>query len=91
QASELIYMNITASLDILNMLLTIISTSTLVGELSLAIILILDEITQTFTKALGVLKNMLLLGAFGGYRSTTGLQVIITDDCNTERNTLHCT
>ncbi|CAG8808268.1 23905_t:CDS:1, partial [Gigaspora margarita] len=91
QASELIYIDTIASLDFLNILLTIISTSMPVRGLPLATILTLNETTQTVTKALDAMKNMLLLDAFGGHGSTIGLQVIITNNYRAERNALCCT
>ena len=88
QASELVYMDTTASLDTLNTPLTIISTSTPVGDLPLAVILTSDETAQTFTKALDALKNIMPSDIFGGCGPTIGPQVIMTDDCVTERKAL---
>ncbi|CAG8853628.1 4202_t:CDS:2, partial [Gigaspora margarita] len=81
------FLNISvASLDILNILLTIILTNTPVGGLPLATILTLNETTQTFTKALGALKNMLALDAFGEHGPTIRPQVIMTNDCSAKKN-----
>ncbi|CAG8691915.1 19659_t:CDS:2, partial [Cetraspora pellucida] len=64
EAGELVYMDTTAGLDILNTPLIILSTSTPVGGLPLAVILTSDESTNTFTKALDILKHMIPSIAF---------------------------
>ncbi|CAG8804915.1 9477_t:CDS:2, partial [Cetraspora pellucida] len=54
-------------LNISNILLTLISTSTPIGGLPLITILISDETVSTFTKTFEAIKHILLLDAFGGY------------------------
>ncbi|CAG8803922.1 16689_t:CDS:1 [Gigaspora margarita] len=89
QAGELVYMDTTATLDALNTLLTILSTSTPAGGLPLAIILTLDKTAQTFTWALNMLKNMLLLEAFSSCGPIVGPQIVITNNCNAEKKALY--
>ncbi|CAG8629437.1 7704_t:CDS:2 [Cetraspora pellucida] len=75
EAGELVYMDTTAGLDILNTPLIILSTSTPVGGLPLAVILTSDESTNTFTKALDILNHMILSIAFGKHGSIVGPQL----------------
>ncbi|CAG8810559.1 4366_t:CDS:1, partial [Cetraspora pellucida] len=69
KAGELVYMNTTARLNILNTSLTILSTSTSVSGLLLTVILTSNESTNTFTKVLDILKHMILSIAFSKYGS----------------------
>ncbi|CAG8852734.1 255_t:CDS:2, partial [Gigaspora margarita] len=78
-------------LDALNTPVTILSTSTPIGRLPLAAILTSDETTSTFTKALNMLKNVLLLTAFNGRGPVVGPQIFMTDDCKAERTALNNT
>ncbi|CAG8790730.1 7646_t:CDS:2, partial [Cetraspora pellucida] len=80
EAGELVYMNMTAGLDILNTPLLILSTSTPVGGLPLAVIITSDKTADTFSKALDVLKLIIQPIEFGEHESLSGPQVIIMDD-----------
>ncbi|CAG8575350.1 10310_t:CDS:2 [Scutellospora calospora] len=89
QAGELVYIDSTADLDVLNTSMTILSTSTPIGSLPLAIILTSDETTNTFTKALDMLKCVMPILAFNGRGPVIGPKIFITDDCKAERTALH--
>ncbi|CAG8673336.1 19484_t:CDS:2 [Gigaspora margarita] len=91
EAGELVYMDTTAGLDILNTPLTILSTSTPVGGLPLAVIITLDETADTLSKALDILKRIIQPMAFGDRGSLIGPQIIITDDCKAEKIALQNT
>ncbi|CAG8767892.1 14031_t:CDS:2 [Cetraspora pellucida] len=91
QAEELVYMDTTAGLDILNTPLTILSTSMSIGSLPLAVILTSDETAYTFSEALNALKHILPITAFNSHGPIIGPEVIITDDCKAERMALHNT
>ncbi|CAG8808744.1 16637_t:CDS:1, partial [Cetraspora pellucida] len=85
QAGELVYMDTTAGLDILNTPLTILSTSMSIGSLPLAVILTSDETAYTFSEALNALKRILPITAFNSRGPIIGPEVIMTDDCKAER------
>ncbi|CAG8851158.1 24566_t:CDS:1, partial [Gigaspora margarita] len=89
QAGELVYMDTTAGLDVLNTPMTILSTSTPIGGLPLAIMLTSNETSNTFTKALDMLKCIMPISAFNGRRPEIGPKVFMTDDCKAERTALH--
>ncbi|CAG8750795.1 22904_t:CDS:2, partial [Cetraspora pellucida] len=80
KVGELVYMDMTTRLDILNTPLTILSISTPASGLFLGVIFTSDESANTFTKALDVLRHLILSTVFGKCRGTIGPQVIITDD-----------
>ncbi|CAG8785854.1 712_t:CDS:1, partial [Cetraspora pellucida] len=91
QADELVYIDAIAGFDVLNILLTLISTNTPIGDLPFATILILNEITTTLIKALNILKHILSLFVFSECGFVTGLQVIMTDNFATKRKALYST
>ncbi|CAG8753250.1 4280_t:CDS:1 [Cetraspora pellucida] len=91
ESGELVYMDTTAGLDTLNTPLPILSTSTPVGGLPLAAILISDKTAATFTKALEMVKKMVLLMAFSRWRPIIGSQIVMTDDCKAKKIALHNT
>ncbi|CAG8510981.1 11851_t:CDS:2, partial [Scutellospora calospora] len=91
EAEKLVYMDTTAKLDILNTLLTILSTSTPASGLPLAAILTYDETVATFTKALDVVKKIVPSVVFSRQRSIIGPQVVMTDDYRAEKLALHNT
>ncbi|CAG8705585.1 4201_t:CDS:1, partial [Ambispora leptoticha] len=80
-----------AVLNVLNTLLTILSTSTSIGSLPLAVILTSDETAYTFLEALNVLKSVMPLTAFNERRPGVGPEVIMMDDCKAEKKALHNT
>ncbi|RIB15089.1 hypothetical protein C2G38_2193248 [Gigaspora rosea] len=80
QAGELVYMDTTAGLDVLNTPMTILSTSTLIGGLPLVIMLTSNETTNTFTKALDMLKYVMPILACNGHGPVIGPKVFMTDD-----------
>ncbi|CAG8580295.1 1013_t:CDS:1, partial [Scutellospora calospora] len=91
EAGELVYIDITAGLDVLNTPLTILSTSTSAGSLPLAAILTSDETEATFIKALDMVKKIVPSVVFGRQGSIIRPQVVITDDCRAEKLALHNT
>ncbi|CAG8438953.1 10682_t:CDS:2, partial [Scutellospora calospora] len=88
RSSELVYIDITTSLDNLNTLLTVISTSTPISGLLLAVILTSDKTISTLTSALEVLKHIMLSTAFSKHRLITRSQAIITNDSSLVRKAL---
>ncbi|CAG8828677.1 17452_t:CDS:2, partial [Cetraspora pellucida] len=91
EAGELVYMDTTAGLDVLNTPFTILSTSTPAGGLPLGVIIASDESANTFTKALEILKCLILSAGFGEHGTALGPQVIMTDDCKAEKTALYNT
>ncbi|CAG8821109.1 8205_t:CDS:1, partial [Cetraspora pellucida] len=91
EVGELVYMDTTAGLDVLNTPLTILSTSTPAGGLPLGMIIASDESANTFTKALEILKCLIPSAGFGERGTALGPQVIMTDDCKAEKTALHNT
>ncbi|CAG8799654.1 7330_t:CDS:2, partial [Cetraspora pellucida] len=91
QAGELVYIDTTAGLDVLNTPLMILSTSTSIRSLPLAVILTSDETAYTFSEALNALKSVMPLTAFNEHRPGVRPEVIMTDDCKAERKALHNT
>ncbi|CAG8737176.1 13886_t:CDS:2 [Cetraspora pellucida] len=65
KSEELVYIDTTARLDVLNTPLTILSTSTSADGLPHAAILTSNETAETFTKALSIVKHMVPSIAFG--------------------------
>ncbi|CAG8660465.1 8030_t:CDS:1, partial [Scutellospora calospora] len=82
---ELVYIDAIASLNTLNTSLTIISTNTSISGLPLATILTLDKIIIILTKALDILKHIILLTIFSRHRLFVRPQIIITDNSTAER------
>ncbi|CAG8828774.1 27977_t:CDS:2, partial [Gigaspora margarita] len=80
QASKLVYMDTTAGLDILNTTMTILSTSTSIGGLPFAIMLTSDKTSNTFTKALDMLKCVMSISAFNEYGPKIGPKVFMTNN-----------
>ncbi|CAG8647757.1 21733_t:CDS:2 [Cetraspora pellucida] len=78
----------TAELDMLNTPLILLSTSTSIGGLSLAVILTLDEKIDTLKKALDIIKNKMSSATFGEHGSRLKLQIIMTNNCKTGRMAL---
>ncbi|CAG8623711.1 24762_t:CDS:2 [Gigaspora margarita] len=86
QASELVYINTMAGLDIFNILMMILSTSTPIGGLPLAIMLTFIETTNSFTKALDMLKCIMPISAFNRHGPVIGPKVFITNGCKAENS-----
>ncbi|CAG8556847.1 21494_t:CDS:1, partial [Cetraspora pellucida] len=74
KADELVYIDRTAGLDILNTSLTILLTSTFASSLPFGVIIASDELANTFTKALNILRSLISSTKFGKHRATIGLQ-----------------
>ncbi|CAG8691745.1 2196_t:CDS:1, partial [Scutellospora calospora] len=75
EVGELVYMDTIAGLDALNTSLTILSTSTPAGGLPLGIVIASNKSAETFTKALDILKHLILSTEFGKRGTIIGPQV----------------
>ena len=88
QSEKICYVNALVSFEPLNISITLLYTSCIVGALPLRLFITSDELEITLEKALNLLKLILLLYAFFRHRSQIGLKVFITDDSSVERNAL---
>jgi len=88
QASELCYVNTSASFDSLNSSITLFYISYAVEALSLSLFITSDELEITLEKIMNLLKMILLPYAFFEYGSQIGLMVFLTDDSSAEHNAL---
>ena len=88
QSGEICYMDALASFEPLNMSITLLYTSCIVGALPLRLIVTSDEREIMLEKVLNLLKLILPQHAFFGHGPQIGPKVFITDDSSAERNAL---
>lgn len=88
QASELCYMDASASFKHLNTSITLFYISCAVGALPLGLFITSDELEITLEKAINLLKTILPSHAFFGRGPQVGPIVFLTDDSSAERNAL---
>ncbi|CAG8648148.1 14923_t:CDS:1 [Cetraspora pellucida] len=89
QAGKLVYIDSIAGLNIFNTPMTILSTSTSISSLSLAIILTSDKMTNTFTKALDMLTYVMPISVFNEHEPVIRSKIFMTDNCKVKRTALH--
>ena len=91
QASEVVYIDSSSSLDDYNNAVFVLSTSSAAGGLPLGVVVTSGESTVTIEKAMSTLKEILPESGFGQRGRDIGPQTIITDDSNAEREGLKLT
>lgn len=88
QASELCYVDASASFEPLNTSVTLLYTSCVAGALPLGIIITSDELEITLKRGMDLLKELLPPYAFFGCGPNIGPLIFLTDDSSAERNAL---
>ena len=88
QASEVVYIDSSSSLDNYNKAVFVLSTSSAAGGLPLGVVVTLGESTVTIENAMSTLNEILPECGFGQRGRDIGPQTIITDDSNPEREGL---
>ena len=88
QIGELCYIDVSASFEPLNTLITLLYTSCMAGALPLGLFITSDELEITIEKAINLLKEILPEYAFFGHGRDIGPQIFLTDDSAAKRNTL---
>ena len=91
QASEVVYIDSSSSLDDYNNAVFVLSASSAAGGLPLGVVVTSGESTVTIEKAMSTLKEILPESGFGQRGRDIGPQTIITDDSNAEREGLKLT
>ena len=88
QASELVFMDATSSLDRFNCPTFILSTGSAAGAIPLGVFVVSDESTSTIAAGLNLLKSVMPSGAFYGRGCETGPELILTDEQAAQREAL---
>ena len=91
QASEVVYIDSSSSLDDYNNAVFVLSTSSAAGGLPLGVVVTSGESAVTIENAMSTLKEILPECGFGQRGRDIGPQTIITDDSNPEREGLKLT
>ena len=87
QAGELVHCDSTASLDRCNCPTFVLSTASAAGGIPLGVVITSGESEATLTESFSYLKSILPANAFFG-KGGKGPAMVITDDCDAEKNAL---
>lgn len=88
QASELVFMDATSSLDRFSCHTFVLCTGSAAGAIPLGVFVVSDESSSTIAAGLNLLISVMPSGAFYGRGSETGPELIITDEQAAQREAL---
>ena len=88
QSGELVFINATSNTEEHNLKVFVMCTHSVTGALPLGILITTDERESTLKQGFEILRSCLPDYAFYGRGPKLGPQVILTDNCKEDRNTL---
>ena len=88
QASELVFMDATSSLDRFSCPTFILSTGSAAGAIPLGVFVVSDESASTIAAGLNLLKSIMPSGAFYGRGCENGPELILIDEQSAQREAL---
>jgi hypothetical protein len=90
QSGELVFVDSTSNTEAHNLNIFLLCTHSVAGALPCGLLITSDEKESTLIKGFTMLQNCLPDYAFYGNGPTVGAKIMLTDNCQEERNALKC-